>query len=93
MFPPINYNPLLEKIKKSHNTKSSKSVDKMISTKKINISKMEQELSLLNSDIEDLYKKYAEKKKIRRNKEKSEQHLVSHINYLIDEERKIRTQI
>ena len=93
MFPPINYNPLLEKIKKSHNTKNSKSVDKMISTKKINISKMEQELSLLNSDIEDLYKKYAEKKKIRRNKEKSEQHLVSHINYLIDEERKIRTQI
>ena len=93
MFPPINYNPLLEKIKKIHNTKSSKSVDKMISKKKINISKMEQELSLLNSDIEDLYKKYAEKKKIRRNKEKSEQHLVSHINYLIDEERKIRTQI
>jgi len=56
MFPPINYNPLLEKIKKIHNTKSSKSVDKMISKKKINISKMEQELSLLNSDIEDLYK-------------------------------------
>ena len=54
MFPPINYNPLLEKIKKIHNTKSSKSVDKMISKKKINISKMEQELSLLNSDIEEV---------------------------------------
>ena len=39
------------------------------------------------------YKKYAEKKKIRRKKEKSEQNLVSRINFLIDEERKIRTII
>ena len=93
MFLRTNYDPLLEKMKKKTNVKSPNSVDKMISKKKINLSKMKEELSLLNSDIEDLYKKYAEKKKIRRKKEKSEQHLVSRINFLIDEERKIRTQI
>ena len=54
---------------------------------------MDKKLSLLNSNIEDLYKKYLEKKRIRRNHEKNEQSLVNHINFLIDEERKIRTQI
>ena len=93
MFLRTNYNPDFEKIKKIHYVKGSKSVDKMITSKKINLSKMDEKLSLLNSDIEDLYKKYAEKKKIRRKKEKSEQNLVSRINFLIDEERKIRTQI
>ena len=93
MFLRTNYNPEFEKMKKIHYVKGSKSVDKMITSKKINLSKMDEKLSLLNSDIEDLYKKYAEKKKIRRKKEKSEQNLVSRINFLIDEERKIRTQI
>ena len=93
MFLRTNYNPDFEKMKKIRYVKGSKSVDKMITSKKINLSKMDKKLSLLNSDIEDLYKKYAEKKKIRRKKEKSEQNLVSRINFLIDEERKIRTQI
>ena len=93
MFLRTNYNPEIEKIKKIRYVKGSKSVDKMISSKKMNLSKMDEKLSLLNSDIEDLYKKYAEKKKIRRKKEKSEQNLVSRINFLIDEERKIRTII
>ena len=89
----LNYNPSKDKLKKIGCVKSSKSVGKIISSKKNNLSKMNEKLSLLNSDIEDLYKKYAEKKKIRRKKEKSEQNLVSRINFLIDEERKIRTQI
>ena len=93
MFSPINYNREFEITRKSYGEKEPRSVDKMISSKKINISIMDEKLSLLNSDIEDLYKKYAEKKKIRQKKEKSEQNLVSRINFLIDEERKIRTQI
>jgi len=93
MFLRTNYNPEIEKIKKIRYVKGSKSVDKMISSKKMNLSKMDEKLSLLNSDIEDLYKKYVKKKKIRRKKEKSEQNLVSRINFLIDEERKIRTII
>ena len=93
MFLNDNYNSLLTNTKKNKKVKNSKSVDKIITKKKKNLSKMNEKLSLLNSDIEDLYKKYAEKKKIRRNKEKSEQYLVSRINFLIDEERKIRTQI
>ena len=93
MFSPINYNREFEITKKIYGEKGAKSVDKMISTKKINLSKMDEKLSLLNSDIEDLYKKYAEKKKIRQKKEKNEQNLVSRINFLIDEERKIRTKI
>ena len=93
MFLNNNYYSSLEKQKKKKLAKISKSVDKMLSSKKRNISKMDEKLSLLNSDIEDLYKKYAEKKKIRQKKEKSEQNLVSHINFLIDEERKIRSQI
>ena len=93
MFLNENYNSLLTNTKKNKKVKNSKSVDKIITKKKKSLSKMNEKLSLLNSDIEDLYKKYAEKKKIRRNKEKSEQYLVSRINFLIDEERKIRTQI
>ena len=93
MFLNDNYNSLLTNTKKNKKVKNSKSVDKIITKKKKNLSKMNEKLSLLNSDIEDLYKKYAEKKKIRRNKEKSEQYLVSRINFLIDEERKIRKKI
>ena len=93
MFSPINYNQEFDKMKKIYIDKDTKSVDKMISSKKINLSKMDEKLSLLNSDIEDLYKKYAETKKIRQKKEKSEQNLASRINFLIDEERKIRTKI
>ena len=79
--------------KNSQDIKNSISVDKITTSKKLNISIMDKKLSLLNSNIEDLYKKYLEKKRIRRNHEKNEQSLVNHINFLIDEERKIRTQI
>ena len=74
-------------------SKPSMSTGKVKSLSKLNLSIMDEQLSILNSDIEELYKKYVEKKKIRRRKEKSEQSLVSRINFLIDEERKIRTQI
>ena len=70
MFSPINYNQEFDKMKKIYIDKDTKSVDKMISSKKINLSKMDEKLSLLNSDIEDLYKKYAETKKIRQKKKK-----------------------
>ena len=68
-------------------------MERIIPSKKLNLSIMDEKLSILNSDIEELYKKYVEKKKLRRRKEKSEQSLASRINFLIDEERKIRNQI
>ena len=80
----------------SNNTiykKCAKSTEKINPSTKINLSLMDEKLSILNSDIEELYKKYLEKKRLRRRKEKSEQSLVSRINFLIDEERKIRSMI
>ena len=74
-------------------SKRVRSMEKIKPSSKLNLSIMDEKLSLLNSDIEDLYKKYVEKKKLRRRKEKSEQSLASRINFLIDEERKIRNQI
>ena len=68
-------------------------MERIIPSNKLNLSIMDEKLSILNSDIEELYKKYVEKKKLRRIKEKSEQSLASRINFLIDEERKIRNQI
>ena len=73
--------------------KNAKSTEKINPSTKINLSLMDEKLSILNSDIEELYKKYLEKKRLRRRKEKSEQSLVSRINFLIDEERKIRSLI
>ena len=73
--------------------KYAKSTEKINPSTKINLSLMDEKLSILNSDIEELYKKYMEKKRLRRHKEKSEQSLVSRINFLIDEERKIRSLI
>ena len=74
-------------------SKGARSMKKIKPSNRFNLSIMDEKLSLLNSDIEELYKKYVEKKKLRRRKEKSEQSLASRINFLIDEERKIRTQI
>ena len=93
MFISDNYYTLPTKMKNNRKVQISKSVGKIITSKKQNLSKMNEKLTLLNSDIEDLYKKYAETKKIRQKKEKSEQNLASRINFLIDEERKIRTKI
>ena len=73
--------------------KDAKSTEKVNPSTKINLSLMDEKLSILNSDIEELYKKYLEKKRLRRRKEKCEQSLVSRINFLIDEERKIRSLI
>ena len=74
-------------------SKGARSMERIKPSKKLNLSIMDEKLSILNSDIEELYKKYVEKKKLRRRKEKSEQSLASRINFLIDEERKIRNQI
>ena len=72
-------------------SKSARSLENFNPSNKL--SRMDEKLSVLNSDIEELYKKYIQKKKLRRRKEKSEQSLVTRINFLIDEERKIRNQI
>ena len=71
----------------------ARSMERIKPSKKINLSIMDEKLSLLDADIEELYKKYLQGKKVRVRKEKSEQGLVSRINFLIDEERKIRNQI
>ena len=42
MFSPINYNQEFDKMKKIYIDKDTKSVDKMISSKKINLSKMDE---------------------------------------------------
>lgn len=73
--------------------KRSSSMKRINPSNKLNLSIMDEKLTLLNSDIEELYKKYIEKKSLRKRKEKSEQTLASRINFLIDEERKIRNQI
>ena len=74
-------------------TKGLRSMERIKPTNKANLSIMDEKLYLLNTDIEELYKKYLETKKQRQNKEKNEQNLVTRINFLIDEERKIRNQI
>ena len=74
-------------------SKASKSMERIKPSNKLNLSIMDEKLSILNSDIEELYKKYVEKKKLRQIKEKNEQTLSSRINFLIDEERKIKNQI
>ena len=71
----------------------SRSMEKMTPLKKISLTLMDEKLYLLNSDIEELYKKYAEENNIHERKEKSERSIVNRIDFLIDEERKIRNQI
>jgi len=78
---------------KSIYKKGSRSMERMNPIKKMNLSIMDEKLYLLNSDIEELYKKYTEEKIIHQRKEKSEQNLVSRIDFLIDEERKIKNKI
>ena len=78
---------------KSINRKGSQSMERMTPIKKMNLSLMDEKLYLLNSDIEELYKKYAEEKSIHQKREKSEESLLSRIDFLIDEERKIKNKI
>ena len=73
--------------------KASRSMERMTPIKKMNLSLMDEKLYLLNSDIEELYKKYTEEKNVHQRKEKSEQNLSSRIDFLIDEERKIKNEI
>ena len=78
---------------KSMYRKGSRSMERINPIKKMNLSLMDEKLHLLNSDIEELYKKYTEEKSIHQRKEKSEQNLSSRIEFLIDEERKIKNKI
>ena len=73
--------------------KNPRVIEKINRSKKIKLSLMDEKISILNSNIEELYKKYIEKKKIRKRKEKSELNLVSKIKFLIEEEKKIRNQL
>jgi len=78
---------------KSIYRKGSRSMERMTPIKKVSLSSMDEKLHLLNSDIEELYKKYTEEKSFHQRKEKSEQNLSSRIDFLIDEERKIKNKI
>lgn len=62
-------------------------------TRKISISSMENEINELDSYIGELYKIYKETKKARLRKEKSEQDLINHINFLALEEKKLRDEL
>ena len=78
---------------KSIYRKGSRSMERITPIKKMNLSLMDEKLYLLNSEIEELYKKYTEEKSVHQRKEKSEQNLSSRIDFLIDEERKIKNKI
>mgnify|MGYP006873028651 CR=1 FL=1 len=78
---------------KSINRKGSRSMERITPIKNMNLSLMDEKMHLLNSDIEELYKKYAKEKSAHQRKERSEQNLLSRIDFLIDEERKIKNKI
>ena len=54
------------------------------------ISLIDKKITILDSDINKLYKKYANAKKERRNQEKNQLNIINRIKYLEDEERKMR---
>ena len=54
------------------------------------LSRMKEKIVNLDSDISELYKIYAETRKERVDKEKNEKSIINRINYLVDEEKKMR---
>ena len=64
-----------------------------LKSRKMSISSMNEQLSKLNSDIEELYKIYKETKEIRLRKEKSEKNIANRVRYLTLEEKKLRSEL
>ena len=57
---------------------------------KSNLSLIDQKLTVLDSDINRLYKKYSIAKKVRLNQEKEQINIINRIKYLEDEEKKMQ---
>ena len=73
---------------KSRNLKLNKAKTKKFKKNKLSIIK--EKITLLDSNISELYKIYSLTKKQRVDKEKKHQIIINRINYLTDEERKLR---
>ena len=73
---------------KSRNLKLNKAKTKKFKKNKLSIIK--EKITLLDSNISELYKIYSLTKKQRVDKEKKHQLIINRINYLTDEERKLR---
>ena len=72
-------------------TQNSKLKDvRKVKGKKNNISKINEKMTKLDSDISELYKKYAQAKKERLSHEKNQKSIMNRIKYLEDEEKKMR---
>ena len=72
----------------SKNAKLNKENQKI--NQKNKLSRMKEKIVNLDSDINELYKIYSETRKERVDKEKNEKNIINRINYLIDEEKKMR---
>lgn len=72
----------------SKNAKLNKENQKIYQKNKL--SRMKEKIVNLDSDISELYKIYAETRKERVDKEKNEKSIINRINYLVDEEKKMR---
>ena len=57
---------------------------------KNNLSLIDKKITTVDSDIQQLYKKYSIAKKERQNQEKNQKTIINRIKYLEDEEKKIR---
>ena len=57
---------------------------------KNNLSLIDKKITTIDSDIQQLYKKYSNAKKERQNQEKNQKTIINRIKYLEDEEKKIR---
>ena len=72
----------------SKNSKLNKENQKI--NQKNKLSRMKEKIVNLDSDISELYKIYSETRRERVDKEKNEKNIINRINYLIDEEKKMR---
>ena len=72
----------------SKNAKLNKETQKIHQKNKL--SRMKEKIVNLDSDISELYKIYSETRKERVDKEKNEKNIINRINYLVDEEKKMR---
>jgi len=72
----------------SKNAKLNKETQKI--NRKNKLSRMKEKIVNLDSDISELYKIYSETRKERVDKEKNEKSIINRINYLVDEEKKMR---
>ena len=73
---------------KNYSAAKYNSLNNLVNSKLIK-DRMNEKLTTINSDIDELYKKYQLAKQERIDKEKSQKNLVNRINFLVDEEKKM----